>query len=52
MSKVVISTSSFDFDNNPHIQYLRKEGVGIASNSYGRKLTEDEVIALLEWSPG
>ncbi|PTR15634.1 D-3-phosphoglycerate dehydrogenase [Nitrosospira sp. Nsp2] len=47
MSKVVISTSSFDTDNNPHIRYLMKKGVGIASNSYGRKLTEDEVIALL-----
>ena len=47
MSKVVISTSSFDTDNNPHIQNLMKKGMGIASNSYGRKLTEDEVIALL-----
>ena len=47
MSKVVISTSSFDTDNNPHIQDLTKKGLGIASNSYGRKLTEDEVIALL-----
>ena len=48
MSKVVISTSSFDTDNNPHIQDLTKKGLGIASNSYGRKLTEDEVIALLD----
>ena len=47
MSKVVISTSSFDTDNNPHIQDLTKKGLGIASNSYGRKLTEDEVIVLL-----
>ena len=47
MSKIVISTSSFDTDNNPHIQDLTKKGLGIASNSYGRKLTEDEVIALL-----
>ena len=47
MSKIVISTSSFDTDNNPHIQDLTKKGLGIASNSYGRKLTEDEIIALL-----
>ena len=47
MSKIVISTSSFDTDNNPHIQSLTEKGLEIASNSYGRKLTEDEVIALL-----
>lgn len=47
MSKLVISTSSFDMDNNPHIQHLLQEGVHVAGNSYGRKLTEDEAIELL-----
>ncbi len=47
MSKLVISTSSFDVDNNPHLQHLLKEGMHIASNNYGRKLTEDETIDLL-----
>lgn len=47
MSKFVISTSSFDVDNNPHIQHLLHEGMHIASNSHGRKLTEDEAIELL-----
>ncbi|MEO7558813.1 MAG: phosphoglycerate dehydrogenase [Nitrosospira sp.] len=47
MSKLVISTSSFDVDNNPHIQHLQKEGMRIAGNPYKRKLTEDETIELL-----
>ncbi|SCY77783.1 D-3-phosphoglycerate dehydrogenase [Nitrosospira sp. Nl5] len=47
MSKLVISTSSFDVDSNPHIQHLLQEGMHIASNSHGRKLTEDEAIELL-----
>lgn len=47
MSKLVISTSSFDVDNNQHIQSLLKAGMHIAENSHGRKLTEDETIALL-----
>lgn len=47
MSKIVISTSSFDMDNNAHVQHLLKEGMHIAGNSYGRKLTEDEAIELL-----
>lgn len=48
MSKLVISTSSFDTDNNPHIQQLLEKGMRIVGNSYGRKLTEEEAIALLE----
>jgi D-3-phosphoglycerate dehydrogenase len=48
MSKIVISTSSFDTDNNLHIQQLKKKGVDIATNSYRRKLTEEEAIALLD----
>ncbi|SOD40629.1 phosphoglycerate dehydrogenase [Nitrosovibrio sp. Nv4] len=47
MSKLVISTSSFDMDNNPHIQHLLRKGMQVAANSYGRKITEDEAIALL-----
>lgn len=47
MSKLVISTSSFDMDNNAHVQHLLKEGMHIVGNGYGRKLTEDEAIELL-----
>ncbi len=47
MSKLVISTSSFDVDNNLHIHHLLKEGMHIAGNRHGRKLTEDETIELL-----
>ncbi len=47
MNKLVISTSSFDVDNNPPLQHLLKEGMHITRNSHGRKLTEDETIALL-----
>ncbi|SDY34697.1 phosphoglycerate dehydrogenase [Nitrosomonas sp. Nm33] len=48
MSKVVISTSSFDIDNNPYIQHLLKAGITIITNPHRRKLTEEEIIALLD----
>ena len=47
MSKIVISTSSFDVTNNPHIHLLAARGMHIVSNDYKRKLTEDEIIKLL-----
>lgn len=47
MSKVVISTSSFDIDNNPPIQRLIKAGIAVMTNPHRRKLSEDEIIALL-----
>ncbi len=47
MSKLVISTSSFYADNNPHLQHLVKAGMNIVGNSFKRKLTEDEIIELL-----
>ena len=47
MSKLVISTSSFDVDNNPHLQHLVKAGMNIVGNNFKRKLTEDEIIELL-----
>ncbi|MGV7234882.1 MAG: phosphoglycerate dehydrogenase [Nitrosomonadaceae bacterium] len=47
MNKLVISTSSFDVDNNSSLQHLVDSGVHIVGNSYKRKLTEDEIIELL-----
>ncbi|HRQ04389.1 MAG TPA: phosphoglycerate dehydrogenase [Nitrosomonas halophila] len=47
MSKIVISTSSFDLVGNPALQRLRTQGIDLTSNPYGRKLTEDEILALL-----
>lgn len=47
MSKLVISTSSFNVDNNPPLQHLLEKGMKITGNSYGRKLTEEETIELL-----
>lgn len=48
MSKIVISTSSFGFDHNPVIQQLRAQGFTVTGNPYQRKLTEDEIITLLD----
>lgn len=48
MSKFVISTSSFDIDNNPHVQQLIEKGFEVISNPYKRKLTEDEITSLLK----
>ena len=47
MHKFVISTSSFGIDNNPPIQHLLQKGMQIISNPHKRKLTEDEIIELL-----
>jgi len=47
VSKLVISTSSFDVGNNPPLQRLLKAGMQIVSNCYGRKLTEEEISGLL-----
>ena len=48
MQKFVISTSSFDTDNNPAIQRLVQAGLQQVTNPYGRRLTEDEAESLLE----
>ena len=47
MNALVISTSSFDIDNNPPIQHLLQQGMQIITNPHRRKLTEDEIIELL-----
>ncbi|MBS0424902.1 MAG: phosphoglycerate dehydrogenase [Proteobacteria bacterium] len=47
MNTLVISTSSFDIDNNPPLQQLLQKGMRIITNPHKRKLTEDEIIALL-----
>lgn len=47
MTKIVISTSSFDISNNPYIKRLTKGGMQIVLNPYQRKLSEDEILALL-----
>jgi D-3-phosphoglycerate dehydrogenase len=47
MSKLVVSTSSFDVDNNSCLQHLINSGMHIVGNSYKRKLTEKEIIELL-----
>ncbi len=48
MNTFVISTSSFDIDNNPHIQQLLQSGMRVITNPHRRKLTEDEIIELLQ----
>lgn len=47
MNTLVISTSSFDIDNNPPLRHLQKSGMSIVTNPHRRKLTEDEIIELL-----
>ena len=48
MTQFVISTSSFDLESNPHIQHLIQKGFVAVSNPYRRKLTEEEIIELLD----
>ncbi|MBN9132939.1 MAG: phosphoglycerate dehydrogenase [Nitrosospira multiformis] len=47
MNKLAISTSSFDVSHNIALRPLQEKGIYISENSHKRKLTEDEVIALL-----
>ncbi len=48
MPKILISTSSFNVENNKHIETLKNNGFEILLNPYGRRLTEAEVIQLLQ----
>lgn len=48
MPKIVISTSSFDIENNPTIVFLISEGFEIILNPYGRRLNESEILNLLQ----
>ncbi|SFP77075.1 D-3-phosphoglycerate dehydrogenase [Nitrosomonas cryotolerans] len=48
MNKLIISTSSFDIDNNAPVQRLIQKGLQVISNPHRRKLTEHEIIALLD----
>ena len=47
MPKIVISTSSFDIENNSAINSLKSKGFEIIVNPYGRRLTESEISSLL-----
>ncbi len=47
MPEIVISTSSFDIDDNPAIARLEAAGLEIVLNPFGRKLTEEEIGTLL-----
>lgn len=48
MKKVLITTSSFGKEDPTPLQLLRKRGVEYVLNPHQRKITEDELISLLE----
>ena len=48
MDRVLITTSSFDVENNPALQALQTAGIEVRANPYGRRLTESEIAKLLE----
>lgn len=45
--QILISTSSFDLQNNQILQRLQQQGFEIILNPYGRKLKESELLELL-----
>jgi len=47
MTEIIVSTSSFDLDDNPGIEKLRAAGLKVSGNPFGRKLTETEIDRLL-----
>lgn len=47
MNEIVVSTSSFDVDDNAGIEQLRAAGLKVTCNPFGRKLNEAEISELL-----
>ena len=47
MDRVLITTSSFEVENNLALQTLQSAGIEVQVNPYGRRLTENEVGELL-----
>ncbi len=47
MPKLLISTSSFDLENNQILQDLQNQGFEIVVNPHGRKLKETEILEFL-----
>ena len=45
--KILISTSSFETNDNPSIATLKQHGFDVVLNPHGRRLTEYEAVALL-----
>lgn len=48
MPKILITTSSFDLDNNTILKALLNEGYEIVLNPYGRRLRSEEVLGLMD----
>lgn len=47
MTRILITTSSFDTDHNESLRHLRELGCQIMANPHGRRLTESEAAKLL-----
>jgi len=52
MTKITITTSSFGKYNTKPMEFLKKEGLEISLNPYGRKLTADDVVELCSNATG
>jgi D-3-phosphoglycerate dehydrogenase len=48
MFRILVSTSSFNVRDNAALAALRDAGCEIVTNPHGRRLTEDEAVALLQ----
>src|SRR3989338_8296319 len=48
MDKILVSSASFDLENNAALMSLKKSGFEILMNPYSRVLSEDEVLALVQ----
>jgi D-3-phosphoglycerate dehydrogenase len=46
--KILISSRSFGKINSDAIELLKKEGLEVSINPYGKKLSEDEIIELID----
>ena len=48
MKTILITTSSFDVSDQSLIPQMEKSGFQVVLNPFARKLTEDEVLGLIE----
>ena len=46
--KILITTSSFNLNNFPKLDDLKSSGFEIVLNPYGKKMTENQILDLID----
>ena len=48
MAKILVTPSTFNLKNFQHLAELQLMGIEIVTNPYGRRLTKDEILELID----